>query len=253
MPELSGKHALVTGGGSGVGAAIALALAENGAAVTITGRRLEPLEALAGRSERISAARCDVTDPHSVEALFDRLKADHGGADIVVANAGAATSTPFTRTTLDDWNAMIGVNLTGVFLTMRAAVTGMAGKEWGRVISIASSAGLKGYAYVAPYCAAKHGVVGLTRAVAQETARKGITVNAVCPGYTQTPMLDRTIDNIMEKTGGSREDAEQALLQHNPTGRFVEPEEIAQAVLWLCGPHSASVTGQALSLTGGEI
>lgn len=253
MSGLAGKHALVTGGGSGVGAAVALALAENGASVTVTGRRLEPLEALSERSDRISPSVCDATDPEAVEALFNQMKIRHGGADIVVANAGAARSMPLTKTSVDDWKAMIDVNLTGVFLAMRAGVAGMAGKDWGRIVSIASSAGLKGYAYVAAYCAAKHGVVGLTRAVALETARKGITVNAVCPGYTRTPMLERSIDNIMEKTGSSRDAAEQALLQNNPTGRFVETEEVAQAVLWLCGPHSASVTGQALSLTGGEI
>ncbi len=253
MSELAGKHAVVTGGGSGVGATIARALVDEGATVTVTGRRVEALSETAAFSDRISTAICDVTDPVSVKALFARLSADHGGADIVVANAGAAESAPFHSLSLEDWNAMIGVNLTGVFLTMQAAINGMAEKDWGRVVSISSVAGLKGYAYVAAYCAAKHGVVGLTRAVAQETARTGITVNAVCPGYTQTPMLERAIDNIVEKTGSDRQDAQKALLRHNPTGRFIEPEEVAQAVLWLCGPYSGAVTGQALSITGGEV
>lgn len=253
MTGLEGKHALVTGGGSGVGLSIVSALTDAGASVTITGRNKEVLDAVAANSPLITSAVCDVTDAAAVDRLFALVNADHGGADIVIANAGAAESVPFAKLSLEDWNAMIDVNLTGVFLTMQAGLLGMGDKGWGRIISIASVAGLKGYGYVAAYCAAKHGVVGLTRAVAVEVARSGITVNAVCPGYTQTPMLDRTLDNIAEKTGRSREDAAKTLLRGNPTGRFVEPEEIAQTVLWLCGPHSGAVTGQALSISGGEI
>ena len=253
MEQLAGKHALVTGGGSGVGATIALALAEAGASVTITGRRMEALQEVAGQSDRLSAAVCDVTDPEAVNSLFAGLQADHGGADIIIPNAGAAESQPISKMTLDDWNAMIGVNLTGVFLTMQAGLAGIMDKGWGRIVSVASVAGLRGYPYVTAYCAAKHGVVGLTKAAALEVARTGITVNAVCPGYTQTPMLDRSIDNIMEKTGRSRAEAMKPLLRQNPMGRFIEPEEVAQTILWLCGPHSGSITGQALSITGGEV
>lgn len=253
MTQLDGKHALVTGGGSGVGLSIAHALAGAGATVTVTGRNKDTLDAVAASSPRITGAVCDVTDPAAVKRLFASVKSDHDGADIVVANAGAAESVPFAKLSLDDWKAMIDVNLTGVFLTMQAGLLGMGDKGWGRIVSIASVAGLKGYGYVAAYCAAKHGVVGLTRAVAIEVARSGITVNAVCPGYTQTPMLDRTLDNIAEKTGRSREDAAKTLLRGNPTGRFIEPEEVAQSVLWLCGPHSGAVTGQAISISGGEI
>ena len=224
-----------------------------GASVTSIGRRIEALQDVAGQSERMTAAVCDVTDPEAVNRVFSDMRSDHGGADIVVANAGAAESRPLSKMTLDDWNAMLGVNLTGVLLTMQAGLGGMAGKDWGRIVSVASVAGLRGYPYVAVYCAAKHGVAGLTRAAALEVATTGITVNAVCPGYTQTPMLDRSIDNIMEKTGRSREEAMKPLLRQNPMGRFIEPEEVAQAVLWLCGPHSGSITGQALSITGGEV
>ncbi|MCP4317015.1 MAG: SDR family oxidoreductase [Hyphomicrobiales bacterium] len=253
MAELTGKHAVVTGGGSGVGASIAMVLAQAGASVTVSGRRRDVLEDVARSSDRIFAATCDVTDPESVASLFAQAAAAHDGVDIVVANAGAAESVPFEKESLEGWQRTIDVNLTGAFLTMQSGLASMAGKNWGRIITIASVAGLKGYGYIAAYCAAKHGVVGLTKSVSMEVAKSGITVNAVCPGYTQTPMLDRTLDNIMKKTGMSREDAAKALLRQNPTGAFVQPEEVAQAVLWLCGPNSASITGQALSVSGGEV
>ena len=253
MAELTGKHAVVTGGGSGVGASIALALANAGATVTVSGRRPEALDGVAQSSDGISAVACDVTDPASVASLFAQASEAHGGVDIVVANAGVAESVAFPKESLEGWQKTIDVNLTGVFLTMQSGLEAMEGKGWGRIITIASTAGLKGYGYIAAYCAAKHGVIGLTKSVALEIAKSGVTVNAICPGYTETPMLDRTLDNIMKKTGMSREDAAGALLRQNPTGQFVQPEEVAQMVLWLCGPHSASITGQALSVSGGEV
>lgn len=252
MAELGGKHAVVTGGGTGVGAAIALAFAGAGAHVTVSGRRQSVLDELAQHSDRISSAVCDVTDPENVAALFAEAGKAHGGVDIVVANAGSAESCPFGRESLERWQATLDVNLTGVFLTMQSGLAAMEGKGWGRIINISSVAGLKGYGYIAAYCAAKHGVIGLTKSVAMEVAKTGITVNAICPGYTDTPMLDRTLDNIMKKTGMSREEAAGVLLQQNPTGRFVTPEEVAEMALWLCGPNSASITGQALSVSGGE-
>ncbi|MEM6462532.1 MAG: SDR family NAD(P)-dependent oxidoreductase [Pseudomonadota bacterium] len=253
MSELSGKHAVVTGGGSGVGASIATALAQAGATVTISGRRQDVLDETAGSSDRISAFQCDVTDPDSVKRLFSEAGHANGGVDIVVANAGAAESVPFHKEALMAWQKTIDVNLTGAFLTMQSGLASMAGRGWGRIITIASVAGLKGYPYIAAYCAAKHGLVGLTKSVAMEVAKKGITVNAICPGYTETPMLDQTLQNITDKTGMSREEAADTLLRQNPTGQFVQPEEVAQMVLWLCGPNSASITGQALSVSGGEI
>ncbi len=253
MFDLGGKHAVVTGGGTGVGASIAKALAQAGATVTITGRTESSLNEVAATSERITSIICDVTDPESVAALFSQIAERHGCADIVIANAGAAESRPFAKLDYERWRRMIDVNLDGAFLTIHAGLKGMADREWGRIISIASIAGLKGYAYVSAYCAAKHGVLGLTKAVAVEVAQSGITVNAICPGFTETPMLERSLEFITEKTGRSREEAEQELLKDNPSGRFIQPEEVAQSVLWLCGPHTSSITGQAITLSGGEI
>jgi NAD(P)-dependent dehydrogenase (short-subunit alcohol dehydrogenase family) len=250
---LAGKHALVTGGGSGVGAAVALALADAGARVTIAGRRPEPLAEIASGRSDIRAATADVTRPDEVRAMFADAAAAWGPPDIVVANAGAAVSRPFHRTSPEDFQAMLDVNLKGVFATWQAALGPMLERGWGRLIAVASTAGLKGYAYVTGYCAAKHGVIGLTRALAQETAKSGVTVNAICPGYTRTPLLERSVENIMAKTGRARAEAEATLLASNPQGRFVEPEEIAAAVLWLCGAAAASVTGQAIAVAGGEV
>ncbi|MDR7127414.1 SDR family NAD(P)-dependent oxidoreductase [Pseudotabrizicola sp. 4114] len=237
---LAGRRALVTGGGSGVGAVIARRLAQAGAAVTVCGRR--PIDPPAG----ITAQTCDITDEAAVQALFAT-----GPFDIVVANAGASDSAPLTRTSLDQFRAMIDVNLTGSFLTIREALRTMQG-DWGRVIAIASTASLKGYAYVAPYAAAKHGVLGLVRSAALEVARKGITVNAICPGFLDTEMTQRSIDTIVAKTGRSPDEARASLAATNPMQRLVPPDDVAEAVLWLCAPGSAMVTGQAISISGGE-
>lgn len=246
------RHALVTGGGSGVGKAIALALADAGMAVTICGRRREALDAVAAQDSRIHAAVADVADEASMSALYAKAEAERGPFDIIVANAGAAVSAPAHKTSLADWNLMLAVNLTGAFLTVKPALPGMIARQWGRIVFIVSTAGLKGYAYVAPYAAAKHGVVGLMRALAAETAKSGITVNAVCPGFTETDMLDRSVARIVEKTGRSTEEARASLAATNPQGRFIQPAEIAAAVLWLVGDAAASVTGQAIAISGGE-
>jgi len=243
---------VVTGGGTGDGAAIALGRAQAGARVTIAGRRKEPLERTASQHARLRWVTGDVSDARSVAAMFAEASGAHGLADIVVANAGAAMSKPFLKMASDDLQSMLDVNLAGVFHVWQAALQPMLDAGWGRLIAIASPAGLKGYAYVSGYCAAKHGVIGLTRALALETAKTSVTVNAVCPGYTQTPMLEQAVDNIMRKTGRSRAEAETALKASNPQGRFVQPEEVAQTVLWLCSAGAASVTGQAISVSGGE-
>jgi NAD(P)-dependent dehydrogenase (short-subunit alcohol dehydrogenase family) len=243
---LAGKRVLITGGGTGTGADLALRFAEAGAEVVIAGRRAEPLEAVAVKNANIQTVIADVTDEASVQAMF----ADAGICDIVIANAGAADSGLLARTTLDQWNQMIGVNLTGVFLTLREAAKQM--PAWGRIISVASIAGLKGFAYAAPYAAAKHGVVGLTRSLALEMARRGVTVNALCPGYIDTEMTERSLANISAKTGKTRDEAMAVLTVKNPQGRLIQPAEVTAAALWLCGPGSDAINGQAIAITGGE-
>ncbi|TRC75160.1 SDR family oxidoreductase [Mesorhizobium sp. WSM4307] len=251
-PAISGKHALVTGGGSGVGRAIALALAGTGIDVTVCGRRDAELAKVAGESDRIFGIAADVTNEVSMASLYQRAESERGPFDIVIANAGMAGSTPAHKTTLADWQKTLDVNLTGAFLTVKPALAGMAARKTGRIVFIASTAGLKGYAYVAPYVAAKHGVVGLMRALAAETAKSGVTVNAVCPGFVETDMLEESIHRIVEKTGRSAGEARASLASTNPQGRFIQPQEVAAAVLWLCGEAASSITGQAISISGGE-
>ena len=252
MSALAGRHALVTGGGTGIGAAIAQGLAGAGATVTICGRRSEPLQAVAAAAANIRAVSADVTDEASMARLYAPAHAAGEPIDIVVANAGAAESAPAHKTSLELWNATLAVNLTGAFLSVKPALAGMRALGFGRIVFIASTAGLKGYPYVAPYVAAKHGVVGLMRALAVETAAAGITVNAVCPGFTETGMLAASVDRIAATTKRSTADVRAKLAADNPQGRFIKPEEVADVVLWLCSSAGASITGQAISVSGGE-
>ena len=253
MRFLEGRHAVVTGAGTGIGAAIAEALADAGAGVTILGRRIEPLERLASRlPDRLHPLSADVTIEDSLRAAFERATRERGPASIVVANAGAAASAPFRRLDAGTWAHMLGVNLTGCYQTFRHGLAAMDREAGGgRLIAIASTAGLKGYPYVAAYCAAKHGVVGLVRALAVELAKTGVTVNAICPGFTETPLLERSVDSIVRSGSMNAEEARAALAADNPMGRFIEPGEVARVVLWLCGPDSDSVTGQSISVSGG--
>lgn len=253
MQALSGRHAFITGGGGGIGSATAIALAGHGANVTLAGRdrsRLDRAEESIGSAFVVTI---DVRDEASVKHAFEQARHKFGAIDILVNAAGYAHSAPAKSTSLDEWREVVDVNLTGTFLCCREALGPMIEARFGRIVTVASTAALRGYRYVAAYCAAKHGIVGLTKALALETAASNVTVNAVCPGYTQTPMLDETIGNIVAKTGRSAAEAREALLEQTPRGVFVHPSEVAAAVAWLCLPGAEGVTGQAIAVDGGEL
>jgi NAD(P)-dependent dehydrogenase (short-subunit alcohol dehydrogenase family) len=250
MDSLRGKHAIVTGASRGIGLAIARTLLAHGARLTLMARDAEALRAAAldlGGDTGWQAV--DVTDEASVAQAFARA----GAADILVNNAGQAASAPFARTSDDLWQRMLAVNLNGTFHCARAALPAMLAAGWGRIVNVASTAGQRGYAYVAAYAAAKHGVIGLTRSLALEVAAKGITVNAVCPGFTETDLLRESIANVVSTTGRDTEGARAEFTRHNPQGRLVQAEEVADAVAWLCTPAARSINGQAISVSGGEV
>ncbi len=277
--RLQGHHALVTGGGSGIGAAIARALAAEGAALTLVGRRRAPLDKTAdtirscrakssgactdvgdppldfARDERegVACIQADVSDRDEVAAAFVSAREAHGPISILVNNAGAAESAPLSKVTADSWRRTMAVNLDALLHCTQAALPDLMEAEDGRIVTVASTAGLKGYAYSAPYCAAKHGAIGLTRALALELAATRTTVNAVCPGFTDTEMVAEAVEKIRAKTGRSDDEARAELARFNPQKRLVDPQEVASAVVWLCLPESRSITGQAIAVAGGEV
>ncbi len=251
---LQGRHALVTGAGRGIGAEIARTLAAEGAMLTLLGRNRATLEALApSLGKDAHGVVADVSDQAQVAAAFAAARERFGPVAILVNNAGQAESAPLAKTSPDLWQRMIAVNLTGTFLCAQAALPDMLALGCGRIVNIASTAGQRGYAYVTAYAAAKHGVVGFTRSLALELARKAITVNAVCPGYTETDILRESIDNVVAKTGRSADEARASFAAVNPQGRILQPAEVADAVRWLCGPGAAAITGQCISVSGGEV
>jgi len=253
MASLDGHHAIVTGGGRGIGRAVARALSGAGAAVTVVGRQEAPLADAAAKGDAAGYVIADVTDARALREEIERAAALRGPIAILVANAGGAESAPFARSGDDLFRRMLDLNLMGVVHATHAVLAGMVARGFGRIVAVASTAGLKGYPYVTAYCAAKHAVVGLVRALAVETARTGVTVNAVCPGYTDTDLVRQSLDRIADKTGRPREDALAAMIKDNPLGRLILPEEVAAAVLALCSADASAITGEALAVAGGEV
>ena len=255
---LEGKHAIVTGGSRGIGAAIAAEFVGRGAKVTIMARDREKLEAQAAelRGEEgatVAVEQCDVSDASSVTNAFANAIANLGPAYILVNNAGIATSRSFTQLTLDMWNEVVSTNLTGTYLCTSEVLPSMISEGAGRIVNIASTAGLRGYKTMSAYCASKHGVIGLTRALALETAKKGITVNAVCPSYTDTYLTGLAVSNLVSALNKTEDEAMGMLLRSVPAGRLITPEEVASCVSWLCSPDASGVTGIALPIAGGEV
>jgi 3-hydroxybutyrate dehydrogenase len=253
MTTLNGRHALVTGGGRGIGRAVAASLSDAGASVTVLGRDEGPLQDAVAHGHAKGYVIADVTDARAVGDAVKRAASEHGPIDILVANAGNAESAPFLKGDAALFQRMFDLNVMGVVHATRAVLGDMVARGFGRVVVNASVAGLKGYAYVSAYCAAKHAAVGLVRALAQETVKTGVTVNAVCPGYTDTDLVTQGLDKITAKTGRTREQALADMLKDEPLGRLITPQEVAAAVLFLCSAEASAITGTTLTVAGGEI
>jgi NAD(P)-dependent dehydrogenase (short-subunit alcohol dehydrogenase family) len=252
MSDLSGKHALITGGGAGIGLATAKALAAQGAKLTLAARNFERVEEAAAALDAHPVS-VDVSNETSVNAAFEAARARFGGIDILVNNAGITPSAPLHNTDRAMWDEVLAINLTGAFLCSRAALADMYANSWGRIVNVASIAGLKGGPYISAYCASKHGMIGMTRALAHEAAKRGVTVNAVCPGYVDTDIVTRAAENIAAKTKLNEEEARAMLYAGNPQGRLIRREEVASAIAWLCSDGAAATNGAAIPISGGEI
>ncbi len=253
MDGLSGRHALVTGGGRGIGRAVAAALTAAGARVTVTGRNEAPLRDAVAAGDAAGFFIADVTDANALGTGIDRAAAGHGPFDILVANAGGVELVSFAKSDAATFRRMIDLNLMGTVNAMHAVVGGMSARGFGRIVAVASTAGVKGYAYVSAYCAAKHAVVGLVRSLALEAAKSGVTVNAVCPGYTDTGLMRDSIARIVDKTGRSEQAARGEFTKQNPLGRLIAPEEVAATVAFLCSGAASGITGVAMTVAGGEV
>jgi 3-hydroxybutyrate dehydrogenase len=257
LPPLHSRRALVTGAGRGIGRSVALALAAAGADVALSARSRAELEQVAGEARGLGrsalALPCDVTDPLQVARMAEQAVAELGGIDILVNNAGAAASHKFLDHPDELWHSMLAVNLTSVYYTSKTFVPHMVAQRWGRVITIASIAAKVGARYIAAYTASKHGVLGLTRALAAELAGYHITVNAICPGYVDTPMTDGSVANIVQRTGMSEQQARETLAKTSPQNRLIDPEEVAALAVYLAQDSARGITGQAINVDGGAV
>ena len=248
---LAGKHAFITGGGHGIGGASAEALAAHGAKLTLTGRNMEKLEQMAAKLPGAEVRQLDVTDEAAVKRVFTEAAQSLGPVAILINNSGIADTAPFLRTSSDMMRRLMEVNLIGTHTSTQQVLEGMIDAGWGRIVNISSLAGLSGQPYITAYCASKHAVIGLTRTLALEVVKKGITVNAVCPAYVETGMVERGVDNIRDITGMSEEEARGELAKKSPQNRIIMPSEVGATVAWLCLPGSESITGQSIAMAGG--
>ena len=253
MTALSGRHALVTGGGRGIGRAVAETLSAAGASVTVLGRSRDVLEETVAAGHAKGVIVADVTDPAAIAAGVKEAVSARGAFDILIANAGGVGTAPFAKTGAEQFQRMFDLNVMGIVHCAQAVMSDMVARKFGRIVAVASTAGLKGYPYVSAYCTAKHAVVGLVRSLAIETAKTGVTVNAICPGYTDTDLVRESVATVMKKTGKSEQDIIAQYVKDMPIARLIKPQEVAAAVLYLCSDNAAAVTGTAMTVAGGEI